>query len=50
MRKNNLNKMPKVKDPFKLIRGVLIHLRDKKTSVELQHEVKDLWAKKYYRN
>ena len=40
-------KVPKVEDPFKLIRGILRHLKGKKTSVELQHEAMELWAKKY---
>lgn len=40
-------KIPKVDDPFKLIRGILRHLKGKKTSVQLQHEAKDIWAKKY---
>jgi len=44
------NKMPKVEDPFKLVGGMLSHLRGKTTSVELQHEAKKLWAKKYPRN
>lgn len=35
----------KIKDPIKLIEGGLVHLRGKKTSVELQHETKDLWTK-----
>ena len=39
--------IPKVDDPFKLVRGILRHLKGKKTSVQLQHEVKDLWAKRY---
>lgn len=41
------SEIPKVEDPFKLVRGILKHLKGKKTSVQLQHEVKDLWAKKY---
>ena len=41
------SKIPKVEDPFKLVRGILKHLKGKKTSVQLQHEVKDLWMKKY---
>lgn len=40
-------KIPKVDDPFKLVRGILGHLKGKKTSVQLQHEASDLWAKKY---
>ena len=40
-------KIPKVEDPFKLVEGILSHLKGKKTSVQLQHEAKDLWAKKY---
>jgi len=50
MRKKNSNKIPKVKDPFRLIEGILIHLKGKKTSVQLQHEANDLWVKKCYRN
>ena len=37
------DKLPKVDDPFKLIRGMLKHLRGKKTSVQLQHEARYLW-------
>ena len=40
-------KIPKVDDPFKLVEGMLSHLRGKTTSVELQHEATKLWAKKY---
>ena len=40
-------KVPKVDDPFKLVRGILGHLKGKKNSVQLQHEAKYLWAKKY---
>ena len=40
-------RVPKVKDPFKLVEGMLGHLRGKTTSVELQHEAVKLWAKKY---
>lgn len=41
------HKVPKVEDPFRLVEGILGHLKGKKTSVQLQHEAKDLWAKKY---
>ena len=41
------SKIPKVEDPFKLVEGILSHLRGKKTSVQLQHEATKLWAKKY---
>ena len=44
------DKIPKVDDPFKLVMGILSHLKGKKTSVQLQHEAKDLWAKKYLKN
>ena len=40
-------KVSKVDDPFMLVRGILGHLKGKKTSVQLQHEAKDLWTKKY---
>ena len=40
-------KVPVVKDPFKLVRGMLKDLKGKTTSVELQHEAVKLWAKKY---
>ncbi len=40
-------RVPKVKDPFKLVRGMLSELKGKTTSVELQHEATKLWAKKY---
>ena len=39
------HKTPKVSNPFDLIEGILIKLRGKKTSVELQHEAKSLWMK-----
>ena len=35
--------IPKADDPFKLIEGMLGHLRGKKTSVQLQHEARQLW-------
>jgi len=41
------SKVPKVEDPFRLVEGVLSHLKGKKTSVQLQHEATKLWAKKY---
>ena len=41
------DKIPQVEDPFKLVLGMLKHLRGKKTSVELQHEATKIWAKKY---
>ena len=41
------SKVPKVEDPFKIARGVLKHLKGKKTSVQLQHEASKLWMKKY---
>ena len=41
------SKVPTVKDPFKLVRGMLSDLKGKTTSVELQHEATKLWAKKY---
>ncbi len=40
-------RVPKVEDPFKLVRGMLSELKGKTTSVELQHEAVKLWAKKY---
>ena len=40
-------KIPKVEDPFKLVEGMLSHLKGKKTSVQLQHEAVKLWARKY---
>ena len=43
MRKST--RVPKVKDPFKLVRGILSDLRGKMTSVELQHETSKIWAK-----
>lgn len=45
LRENAASKVPKAKDPFKLVEGILSELRGKKTSVELQHEVKLLWTK-----
>ncbi len=39
--------IPKAEHPFKLIRGILRHLKGKKTSVQLQHEAKELWVKRY---
>jgi hypothetical protein len=40
-------RVPKVDDPFRLVRGMLKELKGKTTSVELQHEAVKLWAKKY---
>lgn len=37
--------IPKLEDPFGAVTGILKHLRGKKTSVQLQHEAKDLWTK-----
>lgn len=37
--------LARVKDPVKRIEGLLKHLRGKYTSVELQHQTKELWAK-----
>lgn len=39
------NKIPKVEDPFNLVEGILVKLKGKKTSVELQHEASRLWMK-----
>ena len=38
--------LPKLQDPFKKLRGCMKHLKGKYTSVELQHEAKQLWIKK----
>ncbi|MBS3074815.1 hypothetical protein J4447_05195 [Candidatus Pacearchaeota archaeon] len=35
----------KIKDPVELMEGLLVELRGKKTSVELQHEARKLWSK-----
>jgi hypothetical protein len=35
----------KVKDPVALMEGLLVELKGKKSSVELQHEAKKMWAK-----
>ena len=40
-------KVPIVDNPFKLVEGILGYLKGKKTSVQLQHEAKKLWIKKY---
>ncbi len=46
MREARLTKSEtKVKDPIAMMEGLLIELKGKKTSVELQHEAKELWAK-----
>ncbi len=37
-------KLPRVKDPIKLIEGKLSHLKGKYTSVELRHEASKLWV------
>ena len=37
--------LQKVKDPLKLIEGILSHLKGKYTSVQLQHEAAKLWIK-----
>ncbi len=42
---NEDEELPRVKDPIKLIEGIMSHLRGKYTSVELQHEAKRLWIK-----
>ena len=45
--KQQSSKVPNVEDPFKLVEGILSHLKGKKTSVQLQHEATNLWTKKY---
>ena len=40
-------RIPKVEDPFKLVEGMLGHLKGKKAADQLQHEAIKLWAKKY---
>ena len=40
--KEESNQLQKVKDPIRLIDGVLSHLKGKYTSVELQHEATKL--------
>ncbi len=35
-----------VEDPLKLVEGIFSFLRGKSTSVQLQHEAKDLWIRK----
>ena len=40
-------KIPKVDNPFELVRGMLSDLKGKTTSVKLQHEATKIWAKKY---
>ena len=45
--KQQSSKVPNVEDPFRLVEGILSHLKGKKTSVQLQHEAVKLWAKKY---
>lgn len=37
--------LPTVKDPFRLMRGILKQYRGTITSVELQHEARKLWVK-----
>jgi len=37
--------LPKIKDPIEAISGIMKKLRGKYTSVELQHEASQLWAK-----
>lgn len=39
--------VPKSDNPVKLVRGILSHLKGKKSAVQLQHEVGRLWAKRY---
>jgi len=39
--------IPKLKDPFKNLKGCMNHLKGKYTSVELQHEAMKLWIKKF---
>ena len=38
--------LPKTKDYFSEVKGIMKHLRGKYTSVQLQHEAMELWAKK----
>jgi len=40
--KQQSSKVPEVDDPFKLVEGILSHLKGKKTSVQLQHEATNL--------
>lgn len=37
--------IPRVDDPFPLVEGILKKLKGKKTSVQLQHETKQLWTR-----
>ncbi len=37
--------MPIESDPFKLVKGIL-NVKGRKTSVELQHEARQLWVKR----
>ena len=39
------DEVPRVEKPIALIDGMLSHLRGKYTSVELQHEARELWGK-----
>lgn len=41
------NPSPTIPDPFPLVEGILHKIKGKKTSVELQHEVTKVWAKKF---
>ena len=45
--KQQSDKIPVVEDPFPYIMGLLKDFRGKKTSVDLQHEARDVWTKKY---
>lgn len=40
----NSGMVPKVDNPFSLIEGILVNLKGKKTSVQLQHEASKIWV------
>ncbi len=43
--KQENRQLPKVRNPFKLIEGIMGNLQGKYNSVELQHEATKIWSK-----
>lgn len=40
-------RIPKEENPFALVEGILVRLKGRKSSVQLQHEAGELWSARY---